>query len=196
MMKERTAVLAGTGTSRKSCKRAENQEEKEMEFQKMRRAHQALSAEECREILHRQTEGVLAMDGLDGYPYALPINYVYDEENSRIIFHSAVSGHKIEALKRNPKVSFCVIDEDEIVREKYTTAYSSVIVFGTCRILDSEEEIRKTLELLALHFWPEDEAAHRAHHIDGGMNCTAMIELFIDHLSGKQGKERMKRRQS
>ena len=78
------------------------------------------------------TSGVLALAGDNGYPYALPISYVYSD--GKIYFHSAKSGHKIDAVKRCEKASFCVIAEDNIIPEEYTTYYKSVIVFGKLKI--------------------------------------------------------------
>ncbi len=82
-------------------------------FREMRRKRQALDAEEMADVLHKGTSGVLALSGDDGYPYAVPISYVYD--GNKIFFHCAKSGHKLDAIHRNAKASFCVIDQDQIV---------------------------------------------------------------------------------
>ena len=108
-------------------------------FREMRRNKQQLSCEECEEILRKSTAGVLAVSGDDGYPYAVPLSYVYCD--NKIYFHSAKSGHKIDGIKNNSKVSFCVIAKDEIIPEKFTTYFRSVIVFGKARILESMDEI-------------------------------------------------------
>ena len=97
-------------------------------FREMRRKKQQMSGDACDELLFRGTSGVLALSGDDGYPYAVPISYVYDGE--KIYFHCAKSGHKLDAIKRNPKASFCVIGQDQIVPEEYTTYFRSVIAFG------------------------------------------------------------------
>ena len=88
-------------------------------FREMRRKKQQLSTKECVEILRKRTSGVLAVFGEDGYPYAVPISYVY--EDGKIYFHSAKAGHKIDAIQQNSKVSFCIIDQDQVVPEKYTS---------------------------------------------------------------------------
>ena len=82
-------------------------------FREMRRKNQALSREEAAAVLDRALSGVLALSGDDGYPYAVPISYVYD--GGKLYFHCAKSGHKLDALQRNPKASFCVVDQDQIV---------------------------------------------------------------------------------
>ena len=123
-------------------------------FREMRRKKQALPPEECAEILRRGTSGVLAVLGDGGYPYAVPLSYVYDGE--KIFFHCAKSGHKLDAIRQNSKVSFCVIDQDQIVPEEYTTYFRSVIVFGTARILTQEDEMRGPIEKLAARYAPDD----------------------------------------
>ena len=107
-------------------------------FREMRRKRQMLSEDDCKIILREGTSGVLALSGDDGYPYAVPLSYVYDGE--KIFFHCAKSGHKLDAIRRNPKASFCVIGQDKVVPEEYTTDYRSVIAFGTVRILEDDRE--------------------------------------------------------
>ena len=100
-----------------------------MIFREMRRKKQELSRQEIADILHKGTSGVLALLGDNDYPYAVPISYVYDD--GKIYFHSAKSGHKIDAIQRTEKASFCVIDKDLVVPEEYTTYFRSVIAFGS-----------------------------------------------------------------
>ena len=88
-------------------------------FRPMRRKKQALSRQECEAVLKRGSSGVLALLGDGGYPYAVPLSYVY--EDGRIYFHCARTGHKLDAIRKEEKASFCVIDQDRIVPEKFTT---------------------------------------------------------------------------
>ena len=118
-------------------------------FREMRRKRQELEERDCIEILKKGQTGVLAVAGSDGYPYAVPLNYVYDEREKKIFFHSARSGHKLDAIRENEKVSFCVIGKDQLVPEEYTTYFSSVIVFGRARVLSDDSQKRRTLRLLA-----------------------------------------------
>ena len=85
-------------------------------FREMRRKRQMLSEDDCKIILREGTSGVLALSGDDGYPYAVPLSYVYDGE--KIFFHCAKSGHKLDAIRRNPKASFCVIGQHIVVPEE------------------------------------------------------------------------------
>lgn len=116
-------------------------------FREMRRKGQQLSAEECIEILNRGTSGVLALEGDDGYPYAVPLSYVY--EDGRLYFHCATSGHKLDAIRQNPKASFCVVDQDQVVPKEYTSYFKSVIAFGTMGILEDAAK-----NGLPLKSWP------------------------------------------
>lgn len=163
-------------------------------FREMRRKKQMLSAAECADLLSRGSSGVLALAGDGGYPYAVPISYVYDGE--KLYFHCASSGHKLDAIRRNPKASFCVIGQDRILPEAYTTAYQSVIVFGAVRILEDDGEKRTAIEKLALKYAPEDTKEHRHLAIERDWNGLCMLELTPEHISGKEGIELVKERAS
>ena len=161
-------------------------------FREMRRTRQALPPEEISAVLERGTSGVLALAGDDGYPYAVPISYVYDGE--RIYFHSARAGHKLDAVRREPKASFCVIDQDQIVPAEYTTYFRSVIAFGRIRVLEDEGEKRAAIEKLAEKYAPEDSPENRRQAIDREWKPLCMLELTIDHLSGKEAIELVRKR--
>ena len=156
-------------------------------FREMRRKKQQLSMEESRRILDEGTSGVLALSGDEDYPYAVPISYVYDGD--RLYFHCAKSGHKLDAVRRNPKASFCVIGQDQVLPEKYTTLFRSVIVFGKIRILESEEEKRRAIEKLAWKYAPEEPEEKRNQAVDREFAPLCMLELSIEHISGKEAIE-------
>lgn len=153
----------------------------------MRRKRQILSQEACDAILKEGTSGVLALLGDGGYPYAVPLSYVYDGQS--IYFHSAKTGHKLDAIRTHPKASFCVIGQDRIVPQEYTTYFRSVIAFGTIRILEDEAEKRRAIQALALKYAPEDSAENRQTAIDREWTPLCMLELSIQHLSGKEAIE-------
>ena len=164
-----------------------------MVFREMRRKRQELPQQEVLDILRRGTSGVLALLGDNDYPYAVPISYVYDE--GKIYFHSAKSGHKLDALRKSAKVSFCVIDKDVVVPEKYTTYFRSVIAFGEIRVIEDEREKRAAIEKLSLKYAPEDTAANREDAINREWEALCMLELKIDHVTGKAAKELIKENQ-
>ncbi len=161
-------------------------------FREMRRKKQLLSQEESAGILSMGTSGVLALAGDDGYPYAVPISYVYDGE--KLYFHSAKSGHKLDAIERNPKASFCVIKKDQIVPEEYTTYFKSVIVFGMIRVLEDEKEKRDAIEKLALKYAPYDSEENRKKAIDNEWDRFCILEMRPEHICGKEAIELTRQR--
>lgn len=156
-------------------------------FRELRRKRQELSLEESIDILNKGTSGVLALLGDNDYPYAVPISYVY--ENSKLYFHCAKSGHKIDAIKKYDKASFCVIGQDKIMPEEYTTYFRSVIAFGKIRIMEDEAEMKKAIQALAIKYYPNDSETERQKIINREWNPLCMIELSIEHISGKEAIE-------
>ncbi|MEG0592173.1 MAG: pyridoxamine 5'-phosphate oxidase family protein [Coprobacillus sp.] len=152
-------------------------------FTEMRRKNQELTLQENIEILNKGTSGVLACVGEDDYSYAVPLSYVYHD--SKLYFHCAKTGHKLDAIKHNNKVSFCVIDKDQVVPEEYTTYFRSVIIFGKARVLEDDEK-RESLEILAKKYSPNQEIQAE---VDKFMKVVVMVEIDIEHISGKQAKE-------
>ena len=122
-------------------------------FREMRRKNQLLSQEDTIAVLERGTNGILAVSGDDDYPYAVPLSYIYT--NDKIYFHCAKTGHKLDGIKKNAKVSFCVVDQDQNVPEKYTTYFRSVIAFGQARILEDPAEIRTAITAIAEKYSPD-----------------------------------------
>lgn len=157
-----------------------------MEFRSMRRKRQQLSEKENISILQKATAGTLALLGDNGYPYAVPISYVYAD--GKLYFHSALSGHKIDAIRNCDKASFCVIDQDEVHPEKYTTYFRSVIAFGRIHIIEDEQEKLATARLLGDRYNPNQEEALQKE-IEKGLSRMVMIRFDIEHLTGKEAIE-------
>ena len=155
-------------------------------FRELRRGKQVLSNEATEEILHRGLADVLAVHGDEGYPYAVPISYAYEE--GRIWLHSATSGHKLDGIRRDDKVSFCVIDRNDIVPQERTTYFRSAIAFGRARIVEDDAAKRHGLEVLAqkysADFPQENEASIRRN-----WPAVTVVEIVIEHLSGKEAIE-------
>jgi len=155
-------------------------------FRPMRLQKQQLSAEETETILKTCTSGVLAVCGDDGYPYAVPLSYDY--EDGRIYFHCATSGHKLDAIKKEDKVSFCVVAGDEVHPGELTTYYRSVIVFGRARILETDDEKRYALERLAEKYSSDFPAEGKAA-IEREWKAVTSVVIEIDHSTGKAASE-------
>jgi len=154
----------------------------------MRRAKQLLSMEDTLRVMTRCTHGVLACLGDEGYPYAVPLSYVYFK--GRIYFHSAKAGHKIDAIAKHPKVSFSVIDEDKVVSEEYTTYFRSVIAFGKARIAEGDEWLGAFAALVEKYSGNQHEEA-RSKEI---LKCTQahIIVIDVEHITGKEAIEFVK----
>lgn len=155
-------------------------------FRKMRRCAQELEKSECEIILKMATSGILALSGDDGYPYAVPLSYVYCDD--RLYFHCAKEGHKIDAVKRCDKASFCVVEKDDVVPDEYTTYFRSVIVFGRVRIME-KSEIKEAVEKLALKYAPNDDEKNRESYIEKDFDRLCMIEMTLEHITGKEAIE-------
>ena len=155
-------------------------------FRKMRRFKQELDRQEIERILLTNTAGVLSVIDEDGYPYAVPLSYVYFD--GKIYFHSAKVGHKIDAIKNCDKATFCIIDKDEVQPEKYTTFYKSVIAFGTVKIIENQEETLFAIKELGEKYYPRHDTELQ-HEIDKSKDAFVIIKLDISHITGKQAKE-------
>lgn len=158
-------------------------------MREMRRFKQALAPEECAAVLERGTSGVLAVAGDGGWPYAVPLSYVW--QDGKLYFHCAAAGHKLDAIRTDDRASFCVIDQDRVIPEEYTTYYRSVIVFGRTRVLDDPAEKRRAIETLAEKYSPGMEPASE---IDSSWENLCMVELAAERVTGKQAKELMGRK--
>ena len=159
------------------------------QFRAMRRKRQQLSEEESIGILKKATAGTLALLGDGGYPYAVPISYVYAD--GKLYFHSALSGHKVDAIRNCNKASFCVINKDDVQPEKYTTYFCSVIAFGRIHIIEDEQEKLETARLLGDRYNPNQEEALQKE-LEKGLSRMMMIRFDIEHLTGKQAIELVK----
>ncbi len=159
-------------------------------FREMRRHKQQLSAEDCAAVLERGSSGVLAVHGDDGYPYAVPLSYVYTD--GRIYFHCAKTGHKMDAILANDKVSFCVIDKDDIVPEEFTTYFRSVIAFGRAAVVEDPVEKCKVLHRLAEKYSPEMPVSAADKEIGGSFAAVCIVGIRVEHMTGKAARELMK----
>ena len=156
-------------------------------FREMRRKRQQMPESEAIAILERGSHGVLAVLGDGGYPYAVPISYVY--EAGKIYMHCAKSGHKLDAVRACEKASFCVVDQDEVVQAEFTSHYRSAIAFGRIREITDDAEKRRMVSLLARKYCPDLPQAEHDKAMERDWAPLNMLELTIEHLTAKQAKE-------
>lgn len=152
-------------------------------FREMRRIGNALPKEEAIAMLQKATNGVLSVIGDEGYPYGVPVSFVY--RDNQIIFHCATEGHKLDAIEKNPKVSFCVVEQDLIVPQEFNTLYRSAIAFGRARILTGEEK-RVYIEAIAKRYAPDYDDEAKAY-IKSDWTGFNVVVIDVDHLTGKAG---------
>ena len=190
-------------------------------FREMRRKAQQISTEECMEVLLHAKTGVLGLHGEDGFPYTVPLNFVYTPpgiENETassgngsaetgnaaasaasgsagaplgtIGFHCAKTGHKIDAIRADNRVSFTVIDRDEVMPKERTTKYRSVIVFGRAEFVEGDENLRRAANAVGAKYSSGYEDLYMAETEDTIRRKTlCCVEITIDHMTGKIGKE-------
>ena len=156
-------------------------------FREVRRnKKQILSEAESRGILNKATSGVLCVLGDEAYPYGVPMSYGL--EGNRLYFHCMPVGHKVDAMKRHDKVSFTVIETDQIVPEEYTTYFRSVIAFGKVTFIEEPDEKRRALRILAEKYSAEFlEGAEK--EIEDKLSAVCIFCWEIEHLSGKEAIE-------
>lgn len=152
-------------------------------FRSMRRFRQQLTDAQCAEVLRTAPRGVLAVAGDDGYPYALPLDFFFDEESGRLYFHCAREGHKLDAIRRCDKVSFCVMDEGYRREGEWALNIRSVIVFGRMHVVEDREKALGMVRRLGLKYYPSAEDVEEEIHKDG--HRVLCLELVPEHISGK-----------
>ena len=152
-------------------------------FRKMRRFKQQISDAECIEILKNTKRGVLSLIGDDGYPYGIPIDHWYCEEDGRLYFHGAKTGHKIDAMKQCDKVSFCVYDGGFRREGEWALNIKSVIVFGRVRFIYDHERALDISRKLSLKY--TDDTEYIEHEIKNSGTGVLCFELIPEHISGK-----------
>lgn len=156
-------------------------------FRELIRKKQQLSMEECIDILKTEKRGVLSVIGDDDYPYGMPMNHWYNDEDGKIYFHSGNIGHRLEALRKNPKASFCTYDKGYCKPQEWALNIKSVIVFGKIEIIDDQKKIADITTRLSYKFIQDEEyikqeIAQHAHR-------TLLLELTPEHICGKLVEE-------
>ena len=156
-------------------------------FREMRRFKQQLTDEECYAVLREAKRGVLSVLGDDGYPYGIPMNHWFCEEDGNIYFHGAKEGHKLDAIQRYDKASFCVRDEGYRKEGEWALNFKSVILFGRIGLVTDEELARRICTELTRRF-TDDEEYLRAEleHSFARVQCLVFAP---EHMTGKRVNE-------
>jgi len=157
------------------------------EFRELARAHKAIPMDECKEILRTEKRGVLSVIGDNGYPYGMPLNHFYNDEDGRLYFHSGKEGHRTDSIRKDDKASFCVYDSGYKEEGDWALNIRSVIVFGRIVEITDTEEIYRIARLLSYKFTHDEDYINR--EIERSGPRTMMFALVPEHISGKIVKE-------
>lgn len=158
-------------------------------FRPMRRAKKAIPDEAAKRLLQTERRGVLAVNGDLGYPYAVPVNFLYDEAAGKLYFHGARAGHKADALRRDARVCFTVCGAEHVEPEAPWAPYlQSAVVFGRCRLMEDGPEAEATLRRIAAKYYPDAETIETELAHTG--RAVQVFEITVEHLSGKQIQEK------
>ncbi len=152
-------------------------------FRLMRRIKQQISDAECVEVLRSTKRGVLSLMGDDGYPYGIPIDHWYCEEDGKIYFHGAKEGHKIDSIRRCDKVSYCTYDEGYRREGEWALNIRSVIVFGRISLVEDEELARRICTELTRKFTDDEE--YLAKELRNAFPRVQCLAITPEHMTGK-----------
>lgn len=157
-------------------------------FRNIRKKKNKIDINAAHELLESGRRGVFAVNGDNGYPYAIPINYYYDKDNQKIYFHGAKAGHKVDALRASDKVCFTVFGNETIKEESWAPYMQSVVAFGRCHLVEDAEKSLELLKRFAMKYFPDEELADE--EIARAGKAVQMFEIEIEHMSGKEIQEK------
>ena len=152
-------------------------------FRELLRKKKEISKEECIEILEKEKRGVLSVIGDEGYPYGMPMNHFYNEDDGNIWFHCGKKGHRIDSILKEPKVSFCVFEKGTKKEHDWALLVRSVVVFGKIEIISDPETIAEITAKLSRKFTSDEE--YIKNEIEKFGKETLLLKLVPEHISGK-----------
>ena len=157
-------------------------------FREMRRVKRAIPEEAAKALLKSNKRAALAVNGDDGYPYAVPVNYYYEEDENKIYFHSSRVGHKIESMKKNNKVCFTTWDDGYKDEGDWAYRVSSCVVFGRASLVEDENVALEKIKKFAMKYYPTEEEVDE--EISKDFKAVQMVCIDIEHISGKKIHEK------
>ena len=157
-------------------------------FRDIRKKKNQISTEAAEQLLIQARRGVLAVNGREGYPYAIPINYYYDREAQKIYFHGARAGHKAEAIRAYDKVCFTVYGGEFYKNDHWAPYVQSVLVYGRCRLVENIAVTEARVRELAMKYYPSAEEVEA--EIAKDLRAVQLYEITVEHMTGKQVHEK------
>ena len=157
-------------------------------FRKVRKIKNEITIEETKNLLKNNKRAAFSVNGDDGYPYTIPINFYYDEDENRIYFHSAKKGHKIDSIINCDKVCFTTWNDGYIDDGDWAYHVSSCVIFGKARLVDDREITEDKMRKFALKYYPSAEKVEEEIRL--GIKSVQLVEIEIEHISGKKVHEK------
>lgn len=152
-------------------------------FRELQRKNRRLPSDECAKLLKNEKRGVLSVTGEMQYPYGMPMNHYYNEEDGCIYFHCGRSGHRLDSLRKSDKVSFCVYDSGVRNEGEWALNIKSVIVFGRVEIIDDCGKVAEITKKLCYKF--TDDEGYIENEISKYAKATLLLKLTPEHICGK-----------
>ncbi|MCQ2532727.1 MAG: pyridoxamine 5'-phosphate oxidase family protein [Saccharofermentans sp.] len=157
-------------------------------FREMRRVKRAIPEQDAKALLKNNMRAALSVNGDDGYPYTVPVNFYYEEDENKIYFHSSRVGHKIESMKKNNKVCFTTWDDGYKDEGDWAYRVSSCVVFGRASLVEDEKIALEKIKKFAMKYYPTEEEADE--EISKDFRAVQMVCIDIEHISGKKIHEK------
>ena len=157
-------------------------------FRPLRRKNREISLEEAKNLLNTERRGVLAVNGDNGYPYAVPVNFLYDEAAGKIYFHGSRAGHKADSLKKDDRVCFTVYGNEMPSDEAWAPYMQSVVIFGRCKLSSGTDEAISHVREFAMKYYPDAGEAEKELSVYG--KAVVLYEITIENICGKQIQEK------
>lgn len=157
-------------------------------FRKVRKIKNELDEKATKEVLKKAPRGVLALNGEDGFPYGLPLNFYYDEDNNALYFHGTKTGYKIDCIEKSPKASFTALLEEGVSDDGWSKNVSSVVTYGLLEEIEDSDFARDALEKLAQKYYPSEDLVEE--NIKANFKNTKMLAFHISYMTGKRVNER------
>lgn len=157
-------------------------------FRKPRRIKKEISIEAAKQLLKENRRAALSVNGDNGYPYCVPINFYYEEAENAIYFHSSKVGHKIDSIKTDDKVCLTTWDDGTLVDGDWAYFVSSCIVFGRASLIQDSSLALEKIQKLAAKYYPTQEEIDEEIRKD--FHAVQMVCIKIEHISGKRIQEK------
>jgi nitroimidazol reductase NimA-like FMN-containing flavoprotein (pyridoxamine 5'-phosphate oxidase superfamily) len=126
----------------------------------------------------------------DGEPYVVTLSYGYDAPNSRLYFHVAPKGHKLDVIACNPRACATIVIDHGYSAGECEHPFESLVLRGSVRVIDDPAEKRRAIEVLVAHLEPDPVAywTSRTWKLEDRTGGFTGLRFDIENVTAKQGK--------